>query len=204
MIDVMMRRRVFLQSVSLLSLACAVAPASVWAAGITPAKHVPPAAPVRAPRQNRAPLAPQPLLPLPVGSIKPAGWLRRQMEIQASGLGGRLDETWADVGSNSGWLGGDGESWERGPYFVDGLLPLAWALDDEALKAKAQRFVDWTLDHPWPNGMIGPRSNDDWWPRMVMAKALIQYHELTEDPRVIPVLTAYFHHQLAALPARPL
>lgn len=204
MIDVTMRRRVFLQSVSLLSLACAVAPASAWAAGITPAKHVPPAAPVRAPRQNRAPLAPQPLLPLPVGSIKPAGWLRRQMEIQASGLGGRLDETWADVGSNSGWLGGDGESWERGPYFVDGLLPLAWALDDEALKAKAQRFIDWTLDHPWPNGMIGPRSNDDWWPRMVMAKVLIQYHELTEDPRVVPVLTAYLRHQLAALPARPL
>lgn len=204
MIDATMRRRAFLHSASLLALACGVAPVAARAAGIARAKRVLLPAPVRAPRQNRAPLAEQPLLLLPVGSIKPAGWLRRQLKIQALGLGGRLDETWADVGPNSGWLGGDGESWERGPYFVDGLLPLAWALDDEALKAKAQRFIDWTLDHPWPDGMIGPRSNDDWWPRMVMAKVLIQYHELTEDPRVIPVLTAYFHYQLAALPARPL
>lgn len=197
-----LNRRALLRSASLLALALASDPA--MAAAVQPAKRVPPAAPIRAAVRNRAPLAPQPLLPLPAGSIKPAGWLRQQLEIQARGLGGRLDETWADVGANSGWLGGDGESWERGPYFIDGLLPLAWALDDAALKAKAQRFIDWTLDHPWPNGMIGPKANDDWWPRMVMAKVLIQYHELTEDPRVIPVLTGYFHHQLAALPGRPL
>lgn len=199
-----MQRRAFLQSTSLLSLAGTIVPTAARGQGVAPAKHVPAAAPIRAAQQNRAPLAAQPLLPLPVGSIKPKGWLRRQLEIQALGLGGRLDETWPDVGPNSGWLGGKGESWERGPYFVDGLLPLAWALDDDALKAKAQRFIDWTLDHPSANGMIGPASNDDWWPRMVMAKVLIQYHELTEDPRVIPVLTAYFHHQLAELPARPL
>lgn len=197
-------RRVLLRSGSGLALALSLQPAAAFAAGITPAARVPAPAPTRAPRQNRAPLAPQPLLPLPTGSIKPVGWLRRQLEIQALGLGGRLDETWADVGPNSGWLGGDGENWERGPYFLDGLLPLAWALDDAQLKGKAQRFIDRTLDHPWPDGMIGPRANDDWWPRMVMVKALIQYHDLTEDPRVIPVLTAYFHHQLGALPGRPL
>lgn len=151
-----------------------------------------------------SPLAGAPLQLLPAGSIKPAGWLRRQLEIQAAGLGGRLDETWADVGPDSGWLGGTGESWERGPYFLDGLLPLAWQLDSEPLKAKAQKFIDWTLDHPWPNGMIGPRSNDDWWPRMVMLKVLTQYHELTGDPRVIPRMTDYFHYQLGALPGRPL
>ena len=38
-------------------------------------------------------------------------------------------------------------------------------LDDARLKAKAQRYIDWTLDHQAPNGMIGPASNDDWWPR---------------------------------------
>ena len=69
------------------------------------------------------------------------------------------------MGPNSGWLGGKGESWERGPYFLDGLVPLAWTLDDDRLKAKAQRFIDWTLDHQAPNGMIGPASNNDWWPR---------------------------------------
>lgn len=141
---------------------------------------------------------------LPLGTIRPTGWLRRQLEIQAAGLGGRLDETWPDVGPESGWLGGDGESWERGPYFLDGLLPLAWLLDSATLKAKAQKFIDWTLDHPWPNGMIGPRANDDWWPRMVMLKVLTQYHELTADPRVIPLMINYFTHQLQELPKRPL
>ncbi len=142
--------------------------------------------------------------PLPLGEIRPAGWLRRQLRIQADGLGGHLDEIWPDVGPNSGWLGGTGESWERGPYFVDGLLPLAWQLDDDVLKAKAIRFINWTLDHQQPSGMIGPATNDDWWPRMVMLKVLAQYHDATGDPRVIPVMTRYFHYQLAALPMRPL
>ena len=106
----MMQRRAFLQSTSLLSLAGTIVPAAARGQGIAPAKRVPAAAPIRAAHQNRAPLAVQPLLPLPVGSIKPKGWLRRQLEIQTLGLGGRLDETWPDVGPNSGWLGGTGEA----------------------------------------------------------------------------------------------
>lgn len=141
---------------------------------------------------------------LPLGQILPTGWLRRQLRIQADGLGGHLDEFWPDVGPNSGWLGGTGESWERGPYFLDGLVPLAWQLDDDVLKAKSMRFVEWTLTHQTPDGMIGPTSNQDWWPRMVMVKALAQYQEATGDPRVIPVLTRYFHYQLEQLPSRPL
>jgi hypothetical protein len=154
--------------------------------------------------RNRAPLAPSAFYFLPLGSIRPKGWLRNQLQIQANGLGGHLDETWADVGPNSGWLGGKGESWERGPYFLDGLIPLAWTLEDERLKAKAQRFVDWTLEHKAANGMIGPASNDDWWPRYVMLKALTQYQEYTGDPRVIPVMDRYFRYQLGELPKRPL
>jgi hypothetical protein len=52
--------------------------------------------------------------------------------------------------------------------------------------------------------MLGPTGNADWWPRMVMLKVLMQYHDATNDPRVIPALTRYFHRQLEALPARPL
>ena len=141
---------------------------------------------------------------LPLGSVKPSGWLRRQLEIQAAGLGGHLDETWADVGPNSGWLGGTGESWERGPYFLDGLVPLAYLLEDDRLKAKAQKYIEWTLTHQAPSGMIGPVSNDDWWPRMVMLKVLAQYEEVTGDPRVIPLLSRYFAYQLSALAGRPL
>src|ERR1700679_1303800 len=56
--------------------------------------------------RNRAPLSASTFYPLPLGSIRPRGWLKEQLQIQASGLGGHLDETWADVGPNSGWLGG--------------------------------------------------------------------------------------------------
>jgi hypothetical protein len=153
---------------------------------------------------NFAPLMPNAFDLLPLGSIAPGGWLKAQLQIQADGLGGHLDETWADVGSNSGWLGGTGESWERGPYFLDGLLPLAYLLEDQALKAKAQRFIDWTLASQSPDGMFGPKNNNDWWPRMVMLKALTQYQEVTSDPRVIPFLSKYFAYQLKTLPSRPL
>lgn len=153
---------------------------------------------------NRAPLAESSFYPLPLTAVRPTGWLRQQLEVHASGLSGHLDEFWPDVGSNSGWLGGSGESWERGPYFVDGLVPLAYLLQDERLIAKAQQWMDWTLDHQAPNGMIGPTSNDDWWPRIVILKALTQYHEATADPRVIPVMQHYFAYQARELAARPL
>ncbi len=153
---------------------------------------------------ERKQLAPTAFRPLPLGEVRPAGWLQRQLRIQADGMSGHLDEFWPDVGPNSGWLGGTGESWERGPYFLDGLLPLAYLLEDDALKAKAKKFVDWTLDHQQADGMIGPAGNDDWWPRMVMLKALLQYYEVTQDARVPPLMTRYFHYQLSAMPARPL
>ncbi|HXC96420.1 MAG TPA: beta-L-arabinofuranosidase domain-containing protein [Edaphobacter sp.] len=141
---------------------------------------------------------------LPLGEVRPTGWLLHQLQIQADGLGGHLDETWPDVGPNSGWLGGTGESWERGPYFLDGLIPLAWLLDDSTLKAKAQKFVEWILANQSPDGMLGPKSNIDWWPRIPMLKALAQYYEVTGDKRVIPAISRYFAYQRAALPGRPL
>jgi hypothetical protein len=153
---------------------------------------------------NRAPLKPNAYNPLPLGAVEPQGWLRKQLELQASGLTGHLDEFWKDVGSNSGWLGGTGESWERGPYYLDGLLPLAYQLQNPALIEKAKKWVDWTLTHQRADGQIGPAGNDDWWPRMVMLKVLTQYQEVTGDPRVIPLMTKYFAYELKELPSRPL
>jgi hypothetical protein len=157
-----------------------------------------------APVPFRSPLGPAAFIPLPLGSIRPEGWLRNQLQIQADGLGGHLDEVWPDVGPDSGWLGGAGESWERGPYFLDGLIPLAWLLGDAGLQAKAHRFLEWTLTHAQPSGFFGPPSNDDWWPRMVMLKALCQYQEVSNDDRVLPLMERYFAYSLRELPGRPL
>lgn len=195
-------RRRFLKEVSLAGLASAlpVGKLLVSVGGAAPVSTSRSLAAVK----NRAPLASNAFYSLPLGAVRPVGWLRKQLEIQANGLGGHLDETWADVGPNSGWVGGTGESWERGPYFVDGLVPLAYILDDARLKAKAQRYIDWTLNHQSGDGLLGPPSNDDWWPRMVMLKALTQYHEATGDPRVIPAMQRYFEFQFAELPKRNL
>lgn len=169
---------------------------------------------------NRPPLHPKAFAELPIGSIQPTGWLRLQLERMRDGLTGHLDERYPKVvGARNGWLGGDGDGWERGPYWLDGLVPLAYILRDEKLMAKARPWIEWTLTHQEPSGYLGPRRFDheppveagiqktpreDWWPRMVMLKVLQQYHSATGDPRVIDVLLRYFRYQLKELPRTPL
>lgn len=141
---------------------------------------------------------------LPLGAIRPRGWLADQLKLQAHGLTGSLEAIWRDVGSDSAWLGGTGEDWERGPYYLDGLVPLAYCLDDPGLKEKAARWINAILHSQRDDGFFGPSSNDDWWPRMVALKAVTQYADATGDDRVVGFLQRYFRHQLAALPGRPL
>lgn len=165
----------------------------------------------RAPKLSRA------YEELPLGAIKPAGWLRETLERQRDGITAHLDETYPQVvGDDNGWLGGEGDRWERGPYWVDGLLPLAWILDDEELKAKATKWVEWTLNNQRADGFIGPDKGYpyveglqrgmplDWWPRIVMLKVLQQYYNATGDLRVLDCLGKYFKYQLQTLPKTPL
>ena len=154
---------------------------------------------------NRAPLLTTPFVALPLGSVRPQGWLLTQCQLQRDGLTGHAEQIYSeDLGTNSAWLGGTGESWERGPYYYKGLIALAYTLDDTGLKQKAQKWMDWVLDHQRADGYIGPASNDDWWPRMVATYAMKDYYEATADPRVPNVLSNYFRYMLAKLPSRPL
>jgi hypothetical protein len=112
-----------------------------------------------------------------------------------------------DLGPDSGWLGGTGkgaEDWEKGPYYVKGLIALAYTLDDSELKQRAQKWIDWSLKSQRADGSFGPLSNNDWWPRMVMTYALRQYAEATGDPRVVQMLQKYLHYMLGELPHRPI
>jgi Beta-L-arabinofuranosidase, GH127 middle domain/Beta-L-arabinofuranosidase, GH127 catalytic domain len=153
---------------------------------------------------NRAPLQANAFDPLPLTSVMPKGWLLDQLRLQAQGLSGHLDEFWPDLGPNSAWLGGSGEGWERGPYFLDGLVPLAYLSKDVALIAKVNKWMDWTLDHQRADGWLGPVKNTDWWPNYVMLKALTQFQEATGDARVVPAMERYFKYQAAHLDERPL
>ena len=136
--------------------------------------------------------------------VKPTGWLKRQLELQAEGLTGHLDEIWPDVGPNSAWLGGNGEDWERGPYYCDGLVPLAYILSEKGLISKAEKWMNSVLSSQTVEGFFGPKSNVDWWPRMVMLKALTSYYEATKDSRVLSFMIRYFEYQSKELKYRPL
>lgn len=166
---------------------------------------------------NRYPLAEKPYVELPLGTIKPMGWLDEQMKRMVTGMAGNLDSQYAKVvGSRNGWLGGDGDVWERGPYWIDGLLPLAYIMKDKKLMDKVQPWIEWTLASQKENGYFGPdtdrgpepglqRDNaKDWWPKMVVLKVMQQYYSATNDKRVIPFLTKYFKYQLNELPKDPL
>ena len=158
---------------------------------------------------NRYPLVRKPLMELPLGSIKAKGWLQEMLVRQKNGATGQMDKLYPLVmGERNGWLGGDGDQWERGPYWIDGLLPLAYILDDAQLKAKVQPWIEWALKSQREDGFFGPakdypgeagiqRDNShDWWPRMVMLKILQQYYSATNDQRVIRFMTDYFRYQL--------
>ena len=128
--------------------------------------------------------------PLPLGSIRPKSWLQNQLRIQMQGLTGHLDEFWPDV-ADSQWIGGKAEGWERGPYWLDGAVPLAFLLDDEKLKSKVARWMDYILDHQQEDGWLGPltdRFKADLWPMFLFLKVLIQFHEATSDARIVPAM----------------
>ncbi len=170
--------------------------------------------------QNRSPLKAKSYIELPLGTVMPEGWLLQQLQLMKTGITGHLDELYPEVvGERNGWLGGDGDGWERGPYWLDGLVPLAWLLDDEALKTKAKNWIEWTLNSQTEEGYFGPvpfetepgqepglqkTRRRDWWPKMVMLKVLQQYYEATSDERVIDLMENYFRFQLSELPKTPL
>lgn len=149
------------------------------------------------------------LKPLPPGAIHAEGWLGRQLRQQADGLTGHLDEFWPDV-SESQWFGGRAEGWERAPYWLDGLVPLAWALDDAALKEKARRRVAQILSAqradgwyaPYPVGPDAPRY--DLWAILLVNKVLTQYADAAGDEDVRLAVVRNLRAMAEELPRRPL
>lgn len=144
-------------------------------------------------RGNPEPLHKNAYIKLPLGAVKPAGWLKDQLEIQAEGLTGHIDDYWPDL-VNSSWRGKDGEAWERGPYYLDGLVPLAYLLDDQRLIGKVGEWIDPILKSSSDSGWYGPAKNKDRWPLAVANKVLMQYFEATSDSNAFRVIENYFRY----------
>jgi hypothetical protein len=132
------------------------------------------------------------LKPFAANEIKPLGWLKKQLEIQARGLTGNLDLFWPDI-KDSKWIGGGCEGWERVPYWLDGFVPLAYLLDDEDMKQRAKKYIDAIILGQKPDGWICPCEDSeqhgyDMWAAFLICKVLAVYHECSGDGRIEEVL----------------
>jgi hypothetical protein len=160
-------------------------------------------------RKSTSALAELTFRPLPLGSVTPEGWLRRQLRLQADGLSGHLDEFWPDVGQSQ-WFGGKAEGWERAPYWLDGVIPLAWVLGDQALQAKVGRYVNQIVTGQRPDGWYAPYPRDarakpyDLWAILLANKVLVQYHEATGDDAVLQAVLRNLKTIVATLDRTPL
>ncbi len=124
--------------------------------------------------------------------IKPAGWLKRQLEIQAAALSGSLDKMWNDI-KESRWIGGTAEGWERVPYWLDGFIPLAYLLDNGDMIDRAKKYIDAIISFQKPDGWICPCCEDeipayDTWAVQLISKVLVVYYECSGDERIPEVL----------------
>lgn len=120
--------------------------------------------------------------------IKPTGWLKEQLLLQAKGLNGNLDKIWPDV-KDSAWIGGEREGWERVPYWLDGFIPLAYLLENEDMIARAKKYIDAIIEAQDSDGWICPctksqRENYDTWAVLLILKVLTVYADCSGDDRI--------------------
>ncbi|MBO0698135.1 MAG: glycoside hydrolase family 127 protein [Zavarzinella sp.] len=158
---------------------------------------------------NRKPLKPSGLVRLPPGSVKPTGWLKVMLRMQADGFHGHLEELSAFLKKDkNAWLAKDGrgeQGWEEVPYWLKGYLNCAYALGDEAMIKEAHFWVEGALNSQQPDGWFGPGEGrkgaatdlvgkDDLWPNMIMLFIFQDYYERTHDKRVLEVMRKYFKY----------
>lgn len=159
---------------------------------------------------NKSPLVPLRLLKLPIGSIKPEGWILKYLELQRDGLTGHLGEisAWLDKNDNA-WFSGNGQGshgWEEVPYWLKGYGDLGYILHDEKIIGETKSWLEKVFQSQTPDGYFGPRiiesdhqvnkgNTPDLWPNMIMLWTMQSYYEYSQDARVIPFMTKYFKWQ---------
>lgn len=152
---------------------------------------------------HQAPLAASHLVKLPLGSIRPRGWLAHQLRLMADGMTGRLSEISSFLTPDNGWLGGSKDGWEEQPYWFRGFHDLAVLTGNPRLMTEAECWLEAMLTGQRSDGYFGAENQRlcrggngqalvDLWPHMVMIDALIHHHEHCRDPRVVPFLERFF------------
>ncbi len=158
---------------------------------------------------NKAPLLTTPFIKLPIGSIEPAGWVRKQLELQADGYFGHLGEISPYlIKDNNSWLSTDGSGdhgWEELPYWLKGYSNLAYILKRDDMIEETKLWIESVLNSQQDDGWFGPdkgrtgactilEGREDLWPNMIMLFILQDYYSWSNDERVITLMSNYFNY----------
>ncbi|MDR0671382.1 MAG: glycoside hydrolase family 127 protein [Oscillospiraceae bacterium] len=162
---------------------------------------------------NQGELAPDAFVALPLSSVKAKGFLETQLLLQKAGITGNMALFRNYNEATSSWLNhlnNTGENWEKGMYYLRGLISVACTLEDPEMLAIAKNWVDGMVASAqnYTNGLFG-RWGGDWWPYMPALMALRDYYEYTEvkgepDSRVIPLIENYLRYEAQSLPSNGL
>lgn len=142
------------------------------------------------------------LAELPIGSVKPTGWLRTQLQKQADGVTSHLPHLYAPF-TSSAWLADEPDPqgswwpWEVRGYWCDGTLRCGLLLDDQELIDAASHPIKYTFSHPHSDGYLGPSflraaGDANRWPHAVFFRAAMAYFDATQDQTIIERLRAHY------------
>lgn len=150
------------------------------------------------------------LLPLPLGAVEPAGWLRDWAVAARNGITGHLDEHHAVF--REGWKGTsiethhpnpDSADWplEQSAYWLDGAIRLGYILHDQSLINKIRARLDPVVDGVnkaergtslayWkmgvkPHGFLS-------WAHSQMGRALVAMYQGSGEKRALDALVKVY------------
>lgn len=153
---------------------------------------------------NKAPLTPNTLSPLPLGSIRPEGWLLEEIRMQAQGITADFAAACPELTESGEWKRAEDGDLTRSIYYLEGILQLGWALDDDAMKQRARAMVDWIIASQREDGWFGPADNDDYWPLMLALRALRAFFTAENDKRVLVLMDRFFKYEYKNLADHPM
>ena len=116
------------------------------------------------------------------------------MTLMANGLAGHEADFLSYVNDNP-WVGGDSDYsdlHEALPYWYNGLVGIAYTLDDDRLKSQVLNVTNIVLGNQSTNGWIGPETSydsNDLWGRFPVMLALMQLAE-AEPSLTEPIVSA--------------